>query len=330
MDENAQHLAVEPSARPINRRRLLTLGGSGAAALGLLALLPQARAMEQALSMDPEHSPRARLPFDPQQSLRAFERGRVVVDNGQTVRQVELEARSITLPLGSGVSFKAWSINGRVPGPTLRARQGERLRVLFRNGDSTAHSLHFHGVHPAAMDGVTPVLQGRSTVYEFDLPRAGLYPYHCHVPPVARHVGKGMFGLLIVDPPKPRPAADELVLVMGGYDLDNDGHNELYAFNGIPNAYMHEPIQIRQNELVRLYLLNMVELDPPLTFHIHANAFAVLRQGEPEITDVLTLGIGERQILEFRYPFAGRYMLHPHQDVIAERGCMGLFEVLPA
>jgi len=330
VDWNAQHLSVEPSASPINRRRLLKLGGSGAATLGLLALLPQGRAMEQPLSMDRAHGPRARLPVDPQQSLRTFERGQVVVDNGRTVRQVELEARSITLPLGAEVSFKAWSINGRVPGPTVRARQGERLRVLFRNGDSTAHSLHFHGVHPAAMDGVTPVLQGRSTVYEFDLPRAGLYPYHCHVPPVARHVGKGMFGLLIVDPPKPRPAADELVLVMGGYDLDNNGRNELYAFNGIPNAYMHEPIQIRQNELVRLYLLNMVEQDPPLTFHIHANEFAVLRQGEPEITDVLTLGIGERQILEFRYPFAGRYMLHPHQDVIAERGCMGLFEVLPA
>jgi FtsP/CotA-like multicopper oxidase with cupredoxin domain len=56
----------------------------------------------------------------------------------------------------------------------------------------------------------------------------------------------------------------------------------------------------------------------------------VLRRGTPEITDVFTLGIGERQILEFRYPFSGRYMFHPHQDVIAERGCMGLFEVMPS
>lgn len=268
--------------------------------------------------------------MDPSQFLRAFERGRVVLDNDQTVRQVELVASSITLPLGPGENFKAWSLNGQIPGPTLRAQQGERLRVVFRNTDSTAHSLHFHGVHPAAMDGVTPVLQGRSTVYEFDLPHAGLYPYHCHVPPVTRHVGKGMFGLLIVDPPKPRPTADELVMVMGGYDLDNDGRNELYAFNGIPDVYMHQPIQIRQNALVRLYVLNMVELDPPLTFHIHGNEFAVVGRGEPEITDVITLGIGERQILEFRYPFAGRFMVHPHQDGVAERGCMGLFEVLPS
>jgi FtsP/CotA-like multicopper oxidase with cupredoxin domain len=217
-----------------------------------------------------------------------------------------------------------------VPGPTLRAQEGERIRVVFRNGDSTSHSLHFHGVHPAAMDGIEPVLKGRTTTYEFDLPRAGLYPYHCHVAPVARHVGKGLFGLLVVDPKVPRPPADELVLVMGGYDLNNDGRNELYAFNGIPDAYMHQPIRIRQNALVRLYLLNMTELEAPLTFHLHANEFRVIRPGWVESTDVVTLGMAERQILEFSFPFPGRYMVHPHQDQIAERGCMGFFEVLPA
>jgi FtsP/CotA-like multicopper oxidase with cupredoxin domain len=143
-------------------------------------------------------------------------------------------------------------------------------------------------------------------------------------------VGKGLFGLLIVDPATPRPPADELVLVMGGYDLNNDGHNEVYAFNGIPDAYTHNPIKIRQNQLVRLYLLNMTELEAPLTFHLHANEFRVIRPGWRETTDVLTLGVAERQILEFSYPFAGRYMFHPHQDQIAERGCMGFFEVASA
>ncbi|MEB3234138.1 MAG: multicopper oxidase domain-containing protein [Cyanobacteriota bacterium] len=319
---------MEHSQRSISRRALLSLGGGGAAALGMLALLPKARAMNGGMHQAPLKQAGGKLPFDPQQCLRSFDQGQLLIEQGQPVRSFELEARSITLPLAPEVNFKAWSVNGRVPGPTLRARQGERLRVLFRNRDSTAHSLHVHGVHPAAMDGVTPVLQGRDAVYEFDLPRAGLYPYHCHVAPVARHVGKGMFGLLIVDPPQARPPADELVLVMGGYDLDNDGRNELYAFNGIPDAYMHEPIVIRQNNLVRLYLLNMVELDPPLTFHIHGNEFAVVGTGESVITDVITLGIGERQMLEFRYPYTGRYMFHPHQDVIAERGCMGLFDVI--
>ena len=98
--------------------------------------------------------------------------GNTLIVNGQRIRLFEVEARSITIPLAAGVRFKAWSLGGRVPGPTLRARQGERIRVVFRNGDSTSHSLHFHGVHPAAMDGIEPVRRGHTAIYEFDLPRA--------------------------------------------------------------------------------------------------------------------------------------------------------------
>ena len=306
-----------------NRRQVLLAGVGLLAGGGLLGLALNSGARAMGSVQYP-------LPFDPQESLCSFERGRVIEENGRRVRVFEVEARSITLLLGGEVLFKAWTLNGRVPGPTLRAQEGERIRVVFRIGDSTSHSLHFHGVHPAAMDGIEPVLKGRTTTYEFDLPRAGLYPYHCHVAPVARHVGKGLFGLLVVDPKVPRPPADELVLVMGGYDLNNDGRNELYAFNGIPDAYMHQPIRIRQNALVRLYLLNMTELEAPLTFHLHANEFRVIRPGWVESTDVVTLGMAERQILEFSFPFPGRYVVHPHQDQIAERGCMGFFEVLPA
>lgn len=318
------------------RRRFLQTGAGallagGGAVLGWLG-------RDRAMALESRHlsgsHPSGDLPVDPQQTLRSFAHGRLIEDNGRRLRLFEVAARSITLPLAEEVRFKAWSLDGRVPGPTLRARQGERVRVVFHNGDSTSHSLHFHGVHTAAMDGIEPVLRGRTAIYEFDLPRAGLYPYHCHVAPVSRHVGKGLYGLLVVDPPTPRSPADELVLIMGGYDLNNDGRNELYAFNGIPDAYMHQPIRIRQNALVRLYLLNMTELESPLTFHLHANEFRIVDTGsEPgggTISDVVTLGMAERRILECRYPFPGRYMVHPHQDPIAERGCMGFFEVVPA
>ena len=70
-----------------------------------------------------------------------------------------------------------------------------------------------------------------------------------------------------------------MVLVMGGYDINNDRHNELYAFNGLPNYYRDHPIPIYQNQLVRLYILNMIEFDPAVTFHIHANMFRVYRTG---------------------------------------------------
>jgi FtsP/CotA-like multicopper oxidase with cupredoxin domain len=183
------------------------------------------------------------------------------------------------------------------------------------------------------MDGVQPVRHGKTTVYEFDAKPYGVHPYHCHIPPVTRHISKGLYGMLIIDPRDGRPAADEMVLVMGGYDINNDDRNELYAFNGIPNYYRDHPIPIYQNQRIRLYVLNMIEFDPAITFHIHANLFQVFRTGRTltaaEETDVITMGTAERHILEFSYPYPGQYMFHPHQDAIAENGCMGMFDVLP-
>jgi FtsP/CotA-like multicopper oxidase with cupredoxin domain len=95
---------------------------------------------------------------------------------------------------------------------------------------------------------------------------------------------------------------------------------------------MRHPIPIQQDQLIRLYLLNMIELDPVVTFHLHANMFQVYRTGRTltpsEETDDITMGTTERHILEFAYRYPGMYMFHPHQDYIAERGCMGSFEVL--
>jgi FtsP/CotA-like multicopper oxidase with cupredoxin domain len=119
---------------------------------------------------------------------------------------------------------------------------------------------------------------------------------------------------------------------MGGYDVNDDGQNELYAFNGVPNYYMMHPIEIYQQQLIRLYVLNMIEIDPAVTFHLHANMFQVYPTGmtlQPtHTTDVITMGTAERHILEFRFKYPGQFMFHPHQDAIAESGCMGAFNVI--
>jgi FtsP/CotA-like multicopper oxidase with cupredoxin domain len=95
---------------------------------------------------------------------------------------------------------------------------------------------------------------------------------------------------------------------------------------------MHHPIKIYQNQLIRLYVLNIIEFDPAVTFHLHANFFDVYRSGmtmtPSEKTDVITMGVAERHILEFAFRYPGKYMFHPHQDAIAENGCMGQFEVI--
>ena len=325
------------SVPPIwTRRRLLTWGLTGlgvstvAVALGSLprrsSSLVKIPPTDQT-SLEPSYS------FNPTTLLRDFDYGTLKQENGRTVREFEVVAKSSPLQLNSAVSFVSWNLNGRVPGPTLRATEGETIRVIFYNEDGHSHSMHFHGIHPEEMDGVKPVRHDQKTIYQFEAKPFGVHPYHCHIAPVTRHVSKGLYGLLIVDPPKGRPPADEMVMVMGGYDIDNDEHNELYAFNGIPNYYRDRPIRIYQNQLVRLYLLNMIEFDPAVTFHIHANLFQVYRTGRSlspnEETDVITMGTAERHILEFSYPDPGHYMFHPHQDLIAENGCMGFFEVLP-
>lgn len=321
-----------------SRRQLL---GWGAASLGMVAAGSALRRPPTGLGplqsglvppLPEDYAPPADLPFDPMAVLRHFDYGTLKQEAGRTVREFAVTAQNTPLPLNAAITFVSWNLNGRVPGPTLRAQAGDWVRIIFHNTDGHSHSLHFHGTHPAEMDGIQPVRHGKTTVYEFEAQPFGVHPYHCHIAPVTRHIGKGLFGLFIVDPPRGRPPADELVLVIGGYDLDGDDHNELYAFNGIPNYYRDHPIPIYQHQRIRLYLLNMVEFDPVITFHLHANLFSLYPTGRTlrptTESDVVTLGTAERHILEFSYAYPGDYMFHPHQDAIAERGCMGFFRVM--
>ena len=206
-----------------------------------------------------------------------------------------------------------------------------RIRVTFVNGSSHPHSIHFHGIHSAAMDGVEPIQPGERFVYEFDAEPFGLHLYHCRTVPLRRHLHKGLYGTFIVDPPAPRPPARELVMVMNGFDTNFDGENEFYAVNTVAFHYAKHPIPIKLNELVRVYLVNVTEFDPINSFHLHANFFNLYRTGtrlEPnEFTDMVMLAQAERHILEFSFKFPGQYMFHAHQSELAELGWMGIFDV---
>ena len=317
-----------------SRRQLLQLGIAGAGVAGSAIALQNLIQKRSAVARVPP------MPADavtvsninPMQIARDFDYGTVTRENGRTVREFRIEANTSLVQLNSAVTFNTWNVNNRVPGPTLRATEGDRIRVIFYNKAGHSHSLHFHGVHTSEMDGVKPVKNRSVFIYEFDANPYGVHLYHCHIAPVTRHIGKGLYGMFIIDPPKPRPPADEIMLIMAGYDVNDDEKNELYAFNGLPNYYMNNPISIYRNQLIRLYILNLIEYEAAVTFHLHANFFDVYRTGmtltPSERTDVITMGVAERHILEFTYGYAGKFMFHPHQDAIAEAGCMGLFEVL--
>jgi manganese oxidase len=276
--------------------------------------------------------------FHPIDVLRNFDHGRTSrLASGRTLRQWELIAVDKEVEVAPGVKFPAWTYNGRIPGPTLRAREGERLRIRFGNGSEHPHTIHFHGIHPAEMDGVPglgpgTIPPGQSATYEFDADPFGLHLYHCHVTPLAEHITRGMYGAFIIDPRDERPDADELVMVMNGFDTNFDLSNEVYAVNTVGFAYLNEPIRVRKDQLVRIYLVNVLEFDPINSMHIHANFFHYYPTGtslEPvEFTDTVMQCQGQRGILELRFPYEGQYMFHAHQSEFAQLGWMGFFEVV--
>lgn len=273
--------------------------------------------------------------FNPTDLLTDFHWGdRVSTDaDGRTVREYDIYASDKDLEVAPGIIFPAWTYNGRVPGPTLRAREGDRLRINFLNASAHPHTMHFHGVHAAGMDGVYEVVQpGGRFVYEFDAEPFGVHQYHCHVMPLAKHIAKGLYGAFIIDPAQGWPPADrELVMVMSGNDIDFDGANDFYNVNFIPFHFDRHPIKIRVNEQVRVFLVNMLEFDLINSFHLHANFFEWYPTGTrltpSEYTDTIILGQAQRGRLEFRYKYPGKYMFHAHVTEFAELGWTGVFEV---
>ena len=277
--------------------------------------------------------------FNPTELLREFDEGTTRrLATGRTLREWEVVAVDKEIEIAPGLRYPAWTFNGRIPGPTLRAREGERLRIRFVNGSAHPHTMHFHGIHPAAMDGIPgiglgTVDPGKSVVYEFDAEPFGMHLYHCHVGPLAEHIARGMYGAFIVDPKDGRPPADELVMIQNGFNTNFDGAgNQVYAVNTVAFHHVDDPVRVKRNELVRIYLGNMLEYDPINSFHVHGNFFDYYPTGtrleSSEFTDTIAQVQGQRGLLELRFPYPGQFMFHAHKTEFAELGWMGFFEVV--
>jgi len=248
------------------------------------------------------------------------------------VREYALSAVDAEIEIAPGVFFPGWTYNGTIPGPVIRATEDDLLRVHFSNGGSHPHTIHFHGIHPAGMDGVFEVVPpGHEFVYEFPARPAGMHLYHCHSTPLKKHIHKGLYGAFIVDPKEPRPPAQELVFVMNGYDTDGDGGNNFYTVNGRSFYYAKYPIRVRRSRTVRVYLANLTEFDLINSLHLHADFFRYQPTGTGEHweqTDTVMLCQGQRGVLEIDFANTGLFMFHAHQSEFTELGWMGFFEVV--
>jgi FtsP/CotA-like multicopper oxidase with cupredoxin domain len=248
------------------------------------------------------------------------------------VREYELVATDVDIEVAKGVTYPAWTYNGTAPGPVIRATEDDLLRVKFRNHGAHPHTIHFHGIHPANMDGVFEIVPtGGEFTYEFPARPYGMHLYHCHATPLKKHIHKGLYGAFIVDPPTPRKPAQELVMVMNGFDTDGDGENNVYAVNGPAFYYARHPIRVSRSQTVRIYLANLTEFDLINSFHLHGDFFRYYRTGRDEVveyTDTVMLTQGERGILEIDFANTGQFMFHAHQSEFAELGWMGFFDVV--
>ena len=349
------------SLSPLSRRNFLRASLLGAAgAVGLTKLAPKAAACMECLTekldgkfpigktsrvgnqvipvayetrLATSSPPTKPAAMDPMKFLTTFDYGKESkLPDGRTQREYHVSAEDKELEVAPGIKFPAWVYNGYMPGPTLRATQGDSIVVHFENRGTKPHTIHFHGIHPANMDGVFELVpQGATFTYDFTAEPFGVFPYHCHMMPLRKHISRGLYGTLIVDPPTPRPPATEMIMVMHGLDVNFDMENDFYAVNGYANYYAEHPISIKVGEKVRIYLSNMTEFDLVNNFHLHANMFDFYPTGTSlsptEQTDTVNLCQGQRGIIEFSYKFPGMYMFHAHTSEFAELGWMGFFNV---
>ncbi|PCI38697.1 MAG: copper oxidase [Rhodospirillaceae bacterium] len=168
-----------------------------------------------------------------------------------------------------------WCYNGEVPGPVLRARQGDRVRIHFENALDEPSTIHWHGLRiPIEMDGVPdisqkPVQPGETFTYEFDLPDAGTYWYHPHVN-TSEQVARGLSGVFIIDEKNPPKVDREELWVLDDWRLNKDAsirddfgrgmdvshggrQGNLITVNGkLPDTFL-----VRSGERIRLRLANV-------------------------------------------------------------------------
>ena len=250
--------------------------------------------------------------------------------------EFSLDARPVWWRIGKEQRLSAWAYNGIVPGPVIRVRNGERVRIRFTNRLPEQTTVHWHGIGvPNRMDGVPDVTQeaiapGKSFTYEFvarpagEPNGAGTFLYHSHVDE-DRQMSAGLYGTFIIDPAEGRPATREETLVFSEWTADAEsgrtrGVMEMEGM--LPNFFTINgkafpdtaPIRVDAGERVRLRLVNAGQFAHPI--HVHGTSFRIVaRDGHPTtergLRDAVTLESGERADVEFALP-RGRWLVHCH------------------
>jgi FtsP/CotA-like multicopper oxidase with cupredoxin domain len=265
------------------------------------------------------------------------------------VRAFRLTASKAEVNLGKGPNFFAWTYNRQVPGPEIRVKEGEIIRVLLKNELPEETSIHWHGVPvPNPMDGVPGITQkgvkpGETFIYEFEARPAGTYIYHSHA---SYQLDQGLYGALVIEPSRQTRSYDrEFTLMLEDWVMKDGGgvartrrrppmhrmhHNHSllepvydgYAVNG--RIYPEiEPLIVQMGETIKLRLLNPSSTtiyDLSLAGHALTITHGDGNPIQPIETDVLRIGMGERYDVEFVANNPGHWLLAAAEKGFGEGG----------
>ena len=249
------------------------------------------------------------------------------------VKVFRLTAAPCRHEVAPGMVINAWCYNGRTPGPTIEAVEGDRVRILVKNELPEATAVHWHSmILPAGMDGVAgltqrPIEPGQTFAYEFTLRGHGTFMYHSHADEMVQ-MGLGAMGFFIVhprvpeDPPVDRDFAimlDEWSVPPGAATPDPSVMTDfdLFTFNGraFPGT---APLLVKKGERVRIRFGNVGQDSHPI--HLHGFHFWVTATEGGDIPKsarwpgtTVEVPPGETRDVEFVADAEGDWPLHCHR-----------------
>jgi nitrite reductase (NO-forming) len=243
-----------------------------------------------------------------------------------------------------GVHQLLWTFNGQVPGPVLRGHIGDVFTVTLVNHGTMEHSIDFHASRVAPNVDMRSIKPGDSLVYQFKADYAGIWMYHCGTAPALDHIGNGMFGAVIIDPPTLAPVAHEYVMIQselylgpqdqpGDYTKMQAFQPDAVVFNEYANQYKFSPIHVDPNQRIRVWVLDAGPSENS-SFHIVGTIFdTVFKEGsyllQPDArhggSQALDLQPAQGGFVEFSFAQKGIYTMVTHKFANVGKGALGTF-----
>lgn len=266
---------------------------------------------------------------------------------GGTTHNITLHVQEKEMEVAPGVKQVRWTYNGTAPGPVLHGKVGDVFNVRLVNDGTMEHSIDFHASKVAPNVQMRTIKPGESLDYQFKAQFAGIFTYHCGADPMIYHMGNGMYGAVVVDPPNLPKVDKEIVLVQSELHLGPQGqpgdlkkmmtgNDDAVVFNGYYNQYAFAPIKVAPGSRVRVWLDNAGP-NENMAFHVVGTIFDTvwkegayrLRPGNAERGGSQTLDLQPTQggFVEFTLPDAGTYPFLTHKMMNMSRGALGIFQV---